>query len=207
MKSGQACLRVKRTRRGSTTATFATLLLRRAPRARRGAAALVRGGALAPRYRSKENLTSSAVITSPLWKRTFLRSTNSYTSPSFDCVHDSASDGVIGLPGPGFTRASCRAESAVNGGMMPAVSAGSNQVGASEMCTAQVAWPSAPAAGHAVTPASRADAMARGADERGGGFHEGRGGFGGQSDERAAEGPPEGPSGIFRRSRVTTVSS
>jgi hypothetical protein len=56
-------LRVKRTRRGSTTSTLATLAFSRL--------------ALAPRYRSKEYFTSSAVMTSPLWKRTFFRSTNS----------------------------------------------------------------------------------------------------------------------------------
>jgi len=37
---------------------------------------------------------------------------------------------------------SCSAYSTTNGVMIPDVSAGSNQVGASEKCTAQVIWPS-----------------------------------------------------------------
>src|SRR2546426_789604 len=44
----------------------------------------------------------------------------------------------MGLPGSGFTIASCSAYSTTNGVMIPDVSAGSNQVGASEKCTAQV---------------------------------------------------------------------
>ncbi len=38
----------------------------------------------------------------------------------------------MGLPGSGFTIASCSAYSTTNGVMIPDVSAGSNQVGASE---------------------------------------------------------------------------
>jgi hypothetical protein len=63
-------------------------------------------GAAAPRYRSKENFTSSAVTGSPLWKRVPLRRTNSHTRPSFDMVHDSARLGALRLAGIGFTRAS-----------------------------------------------------------------------------------------------------
>ena len=58
--------------------------------------------------------------------------------PSGDTVHDSARLGASGLPGIGFTMASCSAYITMNGVMMPGVSAGSNHVGASEMCTPQV---------------------------------------------------------------------
>ena len=43
--------------------------------------------------------------------------------------------------GIGFSMASCSAYSTMNGVMMPAVSAGSSHVGASEMCTPTVSWP------------------------------------------------------------------
>src|SRR6266446_7703259 len=46
----------------------------------------------------------------------------------------------------GFTMASCSAYITMNGVMIPGVSAGSNHVGASEMCTPQVSCPSGPAA-------------------------------------------------------------
>src|SRR5262245_36465715 len=46
----------------------------------------------------------------------------------------------------GFTMASCSAYITMKGVMMPGVSAGSNHVGANEMCTPQVSWPSGPAA-------------------------------------------------------------
>src|SRR5262249_58412945 len=54
------------------------------------------------------------------------------------------------LPGNGFSIASCSAYITMKGVMMPGVSAGSNQVGASDICTPQVSWPLAAAA-----PASR----------------------------------------------------
>jgi len=63
-------------------------------------------------------------------------------SPSGATVQVSARHGAIGLPGIAFTIASCRAYSIMNGVMMPAVSAGSNQVGASETCEAMVSCPS-----------------------------------------------------------------
>ncbi len=63
MKSGHGCLSRKRTRWASMISTAATCAFR-VP-------------AAAPRYRSKENFTSSAVRRSPLWNRTPLRSTNS----------------------------------------------------------------------------------------------------------------------------------
>src|SRR5215813_3249060 len=46
----------------------------------------------------------------------------------------------------GFTMASCSAYITMKGVMIPGVSAGSNQVGASEMCTPQVSWPCGAAA-------------------------------------------------------------
>jgi hypothetical protein len=63
MKSGHGCLSRKRTRCVSTISTAATCAFRVL--------------AAAPRYRSKENFTSSAVNGSPLWNRTPRRSTNS----------------------------------------------------------------------------------------------------------------------------------
>src|SRR5881628_1158343 len=47
------------------------------------------------------------------------------------------------LPGMGLATASWMAYMIMNGVTIPGVSAGSNQVGASEMWTAQVNWPSA----------------------------------------------------------------
>ena len=44
------------------------------------------------------------------------------------------------LPGNGFSIASCSAYITMKGVMMPGVSAGSNQVGASDICTPQVSW-------------------------------------------------------------------
>src|SRR5882724_5895138 len=65
----------------------------------------------------------------------------------------------MGCPGIGFTRASCIAYSIMNGVMTDGVSAGSNQVGASEMCTAHVSSPSGAAtAGAATRRAARATA-------------------------------------------------
>src|SRR2546425_1705012 len=127
MKSGHGSFRRKRTRYGSTTSTAATFSFNRL--------------AAAPLYRSNENFTSSAVSASPLWNTTPLRTTNSYTSPSFDVVQDSASDGANGLPGIGFTIASCTAVSTIITEMIPVCSAGSNQIGASEMWTAHVICP------------------------------------------------------------------
>src|SRR5262245_5483816 len=46
----------------------------------------------------------------------------------------------------GFTMASCSAYITMKGVMIPGVSAGSNHVGANEMCTPQVSCPSGPAA-------------------------------------------------------------
>src|SRR5437870_4627967 len=127
MKSGHGSFRRKRTRYGSTTSTAATFSFNRL--------------AAAPLYRSNENFTSSVVSASPLWNTTPLRTTNSYTSPSFDVVQDSASDGANGLPGIGFTIASCTAVSTIITEMIPVCSAGSNQIGASEMWTAHVICP------------------------------------------------------------------
>src|SRR5262245_23255239 len=56
--------------------------------------------------------------------------------------HDSARLGANGLPGIGFTTASCSAEYTMYGVMIPGISAGSNQVGASETCTPQASCPS-----------------------------------------------------------------
>src|SRR5438445_5063476 len=105
----------------------------------------LRADAAVPRYRSNENFTSSAVTGSPLWNLTPLRSTNSYTRPSGDTVHDSARAGAMLLPGIGFTSASWVAERTMNG--VPwIVSAGSNHVGTSVVCTAHVIVPSGAAA-------------------------------------------------------------
>ena len=85
-------------------------------------------------------------------------------------VQDSARHGAIGLPGIAFTIASCMAYSIMKGVMMPAVSAGSNQVGASETCDAMRSWPSgaAPAARGAAPISGRRgkteNAAARGAE-------------------------------------------
>ncbi len=80
MKSGHGSFRCKRTRPGSTAWISRTRSLRIfAPE---------------PLYRSKENFTSVAVTGSPLWNFAPLRRTNSYVSPSFDCVNDSARLGV-----------------------------------------------------------------------------------------------------------------
>src|SRR6266705_4703522 len=119
MKSGHGRLRRMRTRPGSDVSTTATFSLR--------------GLWATPRYRSNENFTSSAVTGSPLWNLTPLRSTNSYTSPSADILHDSARLGASGLPGIGFTTASWSAYSIMNGVITDGVSAGSNHAGASEM--------------------------------------------------------------------------
>src|SRR5215470_2226140 len=76
-------------------------------------------------------------------------------------LHDSARLGAIGLPGIGFTTASCSAYSTMNGVITEGVSAGSNHVGASEMCTAQVTSPSGAAtAGDAMRSSSRTNAAA-----------------------------------------------
>ncbi len=77
-------------------------------------------------------------------------------SPSFDCVHDSARLGVHALPGIGFTSASWSAYSIRKGVMTPAVSAGSNHVGASEIWTASVICPSAARAGGGAGQRARA---------------------------------------------------
>src|SRR5262245_47342798 len=62
----------------------------------------------------------------------------------------------------GFTMASCSANITIKGVVMPSVSAGSNHVGASEMCTPQVSCPSGwaaakPVEGKTPVPASTAD--------------------------------------------------
>ena len=75
---------------------------------------------------------------SPLWNLVPLRRLNSYASPSGDTVHDSARLGASGLPGSGFTIASCSAYISMNGVTIPVVSAGSNHVGASETWIPQV---------------------------------------------------------------------
>ena len=80
MKSGHGSFSWKRTRPASTAWTSRTRSFRIfAPE---------------PLYRSKENFTSAAVTGSPLWNFAPLRMTNSYVSPSFDCVNDSARLGV-----------------------------------------------------------------------------------------------------------------
>src|SRR5262245_54178999 len=52
----------------------------------------------------------------------------------------------MGLPGMGFTIASCNAYITMKGVMIPGVSAGSNHVGARVMCTPHVICPSGAAA-------------------------------------------------------------
>src|SRR5438445_490820 len=123
MKSGHGCFRRMRTRRGSGASTACTRSLS------------IR--AEAPRYRSNENFTSSAVTGSPLWNLTPARRTSSTTRPSADTFHDSASAGAMGLPGSGLSIASCNAYRTTNGVMIPDVSAGSNHVGASAKWTPQ----------------------------------------------------------------------
>src|SRR5262249_19198109 len=132
MKSGHGSFRWKRTRPGSTTWTSRTRSLRSL--------------AAAPRYRSNENLTSSAVTGSPLWNFTPLRRTNSYVRPSLDVVHDSARLGVLSPAGIGFTRASWIAYSTMNGLMKASVSLGSSQRAASVTWSPHVSVPSGAAA-------------------------------------------------------------
>src|SRR5438132_380765 len=68
---------------------------------------------------------------------------------------DSAKLGVSGFPGIGFTSASCSAYKTIHGVMIPGVSAGSNQVGASVVCTPQVNCPCGPdAAANSSVPAT-----------------------------------------------------
>src|SRR6266540_4159461 len=128
MKSGHGSFRWKRTRPGSTIWTSRTRSFRSL--------------AAAPRYRSKENLTSSAVTGSPLWNFTPLRRTNSYVRPSFDTVHDSARLGVLSPAGIGFTSASWMAYSTMNGLMNASVSIGSSQREARVTWSPQVSVPS-----------------------------------------------------------------
>src|SRR5262245_18767002 len=59
-------------------------------------------------------------------------------------------------PGIGFTSASCSAYRIMNGDTTPCVSAGSNNVGASEKCHAHVTCPS----GEANTPAGTSNTTA-----------------------------------------------
>ena len=73
-----------------------------------------------------------------MWNFTPLRSVKSYTRPSGDICHDSARLGAVGFPGMAFAIASWIAYMTMNGVMIPCVSAGSNQIGASETCTAHV---------------------------------------------------------------------
>src|SRR4029077_21237742 len=77
---------------------------------------------------------------------------------SFEAVHDSARLGAHGLPGIGFTTASLLAENRMKGVMTPGVSAGSNQVGARDTCTAIVIWPSGAAGAGAGTASATARA-------------------------------------------------
>src|SRR5262249_62127163 len=97
-------------------------------------------------YRLSENFTSLGVSVPPLLNLAPLRSVKSYTRPSGAICHDSAMLGAIGLPGIAFTSASWIAYMTMNGVMIPWVSAGSNHVGASEMWTPHVIWPSGVAA-------------------------------------------------------------
>src|SRR5712671_1396903 len=95
----------------------------------------------APRYRSKENFTSSAVTGSSLWNFAPWRNAKSWLRPSSEAVNDSARHGASGLAGIGFTIASWSAYNTMNGVMIAGVSAGSNQVVASEMGAPQISCP------------------------------------------------------------------
>ena len=75
-------------------------------------------------------------------------------------VQDSARHGAIWSSGIAFIIASCMAYSIMNGVMMPAVSAGSNQVGARETCEAMRSSPCGAA------PAARGAAPIAAATER-----------------------------------------
>src|SRR5215211_5051801 len=57
-------------------------------------------------------------------------------------IQDSVRQGATGSPGIAFIIASCMAYISRKGVMMPGVSAGSNQVGASETCTPMRSSPS-----------------------------------------------------------------
>ena len=59
-----------------------------------------------PRYRSKENFTSSAVTGSPLWNFIPGRSVNSALWPSLAMDHDSAMLSPDTVPGMGLSSAS-----------------------------------------------------------------------------------------------------
>src|SRR2546426_7260889 len=140
MKSGQGSLRWKRTRVGSTACTSRTRSLK--------------SGAAAPRYRSKENFTSSAVTGSPLWNVTPLRSTKSHVRPSFDMLHDSARHGVLIPAGIGLTSASCSAYMTMNGVVSASVSPGSSHRDASVTCAAHVIVPLGSAAAGTANPSA-----------------------------------------------------
>src|SRR2546427_321101 len=75
--------------------------------------------------------------------------------PSGETVQLSARLGAMALPGMGLATASWRAYRIMNGVTIPGVSAGSNQVGASEMWTAKVSCPSAATAGTAAASGNR----------------------------------------------------
>ena len=68
-----------------------------------------------------------------------------------DTCHESARLVATGFPGMALASASWIAYMTMNGVMMPSVSAGSNHVGASEMCTPHVIWPSGAAQAGAAT--------------------------------------------------------
>src|SRR5262245_28762294 len=141
MKSGHGSLRTKRTWPGSTTWTSRTLSLSSL--------------AAAPRYRSKENLTSSAVTGSPLWNFVPLRRTNSYVRPSLETVHDSARLGVLSPPGIGFTSASWTAYNTMKGLMNASVSPGSSAFAARVTWSPQVLVSSGAAVAGLARPSSR----------------------------------------------------
>src|SRR5437899_4520716 len=80
--------------------------------------------------------------------------------PSGETVQLSARLGAIVLPGMGLATASWSAYRIMNGVTIPGVSAGSNQVGASEMWIAQVSCPSAATAGVMAANESRSKSSA-----------------------------------------------
>src|SRR5262245_34444341 len=81
-------------------------------------------------------------------------------------LQDWARHGAVVLPGIALAIASCIAYISMKGVMMPEVSAGSNQMGASETCEPMVSWPSGAAAAVLVLAASAPSAARRNISRR-----------------------------------------
>src|SRR5919199_3574198 len=92
--------------------------------------------ALAPRYFSKVNFTSSGVTGEPSWNLMPGRSLNVADLLSGATSYDSARLGANGLPGRCLTSASCRAYAKLYGVIWGGFSCGSSQAGEIVVCQA-----------------------------------------------------------------------